>query len=71
MDPLYMFNYGIGVIPLIQQLKAKFLYTTNPWYDDDDVGALCTYENTELYLNFLKQFGPGHGYFTPNPQKVF
>ena len=27
------------------------------------MGALGKYENTELYYNSLKQFGPGHGYY--------
>ena len=68
--PLAMVTYGIGVILMIKQLKAAYTNVTRPWYDDN-AGALGTYDNIQLYFNSLKQFGMGHGYFTPNPQKAF
>ena len=38
-DPLDMVAYGIGILPLIKNLKAEFTDVTQPWYADD-AGAL-------------------------------
>ena len=37
-DTLAMSTYGIGVLPLIKQLKAEYPDVTQPWYADN-VGA--------------------------------
>jgi hypothetical protein len=34
-DPLSMFGYNIGIIPLIHQLKLEFPAVKQPWYADD------------------------------------
>ena len=46
-DPLDIFAYGIFVLPLIKQLKAKFTNATQPWYSDNP-GALGTFKKVEL-----------------------
>ena len=60
-----MVAYGIGVLPLIKQLKAEYPDITYPCYADD-TGSLGTFVNAELYFNLLKRFGPGRGYY-PKP----
>ena len=62
-----MVAYGIGILPMIKQLKAEFPDIPQPWYDDDS-GALGTFANVELYFNLLKLLGPGRGY-CPKPSK--
>ena len=64
-----MAAYVIGILLMIQILKESYPGVTQPWYDDD-VGALVTYKNIELYFNSLKQFGPGHGYYTKPSKNV-
>jgi hypothetical protein len=34
-DPLSMFAYGLGILPLICKLKSKFTNMNQPWYADD------------------------------------
>ena len=36
-DPLAMIVYGIGVLPLIKNLKRAILDVTQPWYADDAI----------------------------------
>ena len=55
-NPLSMFAYDIGSITLIKQPKA-YNYATQTWYSDN-VGAIGTFGNIELYFNFLKYSGP-------------
>ena len=45
--PLTMVAYGIGIIPLIKNLKAEFPDVTQPWYGDY-AGALGTFAKIEL-----------------------
>ena len=65
--PLAIVTYGIGVLPLIKQMKTAYLDVIQTWYDDN-LGALGTYKNIRLYFISLKQFFPGHGY-SPKPSK--
>ena len=58
-----MVTYGIGVILLIKQLKAAYHDVMQPWYSEDVV-ALGTYKNINLYFNLIKLFGPGCGYYS-------
>ena len=37
-DPLVMITYGIGVLPLIRDLRRSNPHVMQPWYADD-VGA--------------------------------
>ena len=62
-DPLAMVAYGIGILPLIKNLKSGFPGITHPWYADD-AGALGMFANVELYLNYLERFIPWKGYYT-------
>ena len=65
--PLAMVTYGVEVLPPIKNLKAAHPDITQPWYAED-VGALGTYYNIELYFNSKKHSGLGHGYY-PKPSK--
>ena len=48
-----MVLYGIGIHPLIKQMKAEFTDITQPWYTDD-AGALGMFANVEFYFILLK-----------------
>jgi hypothetical protein len=62
-DPLYMFAYGVGILPLIGQLKAEFLEVEQPWYADDKKNSeIC------LYFSRLLEIGLNFGYY-PEPSK--
>ena len=61
-DPLDMVVCGIGVLPLIKNSKADHPDLIQTWYADN-MGALGTYGNIELYFNSLKHFGLGRGYY--------
>ena len=37
-DPLAMIAYGIGVLPLIRDLRRDHPHVTQPWYTDDGGG---------------------------------
>ena len=67
-DPLGMFAYVIGVLPLIKRLKAAYPDITQPWYADNS-SALGTLNNIGLYSNSFKQFGSGCGYYL-EPSKI-
>ena len=54
-DPLAMFSYRIGFLPMIKILKPAYPDITQTWYTDD-AGALGT------YFNYLKLHGPDRGY---------
>ena len=57
-----MSSYGIGVLPLIKNLKAAHPGVTQPWYNRN-AGAILTFGNIELYFNLLKLFGLSRGYY--------
>ena len=60
--PLVIVAYGIGVLPLIKNLKAAHPNVTQPQYADD-VSVLRMYGSIELYFNLLKKSGPGLVYY--------
>ena len=62
-----MVAYGIGIIPLIKNLKTLFPDVTHPWYTEND-SARGAFVNFELYFNLLKRFVPRCGYY-PKPSK--
>ena len=64
-----MFAYGIGVLTLIKHLKVDHPDFIWPWYAGNAV-ALGTYEKIELYFDYLKQSGPGHGYYPEHSKRV-
>ena len=64
-DPLVMIAYGIGILPLIKNIKGEIPDVTQPWYADD-VGDLGTFARLETYFDSLTRHGLGRGYH-PDP----
>ena len=62
-----MFAYGIGILPLIRQLKAEFPQVEQPWYADD-AGAGARFDEIERFFARLQEVGPQFGYY-PEPTK--
>jgi hypothetical protein len=56
-DPLAMITYGIGTLPLIQQLKEEFPDTKQPWYADD-AGAGAKFDAIQHLFIRLQEIGP-------------
>ena len=61
-EPLDMFAYKIGVLLLINFLKAEYPDISQPYYLDDD-GTLGMFNNIGLYFNSLIFFYLGHEYY--------
>ena len=59
--PLAMIVYGIGILPLIKNLKRAIPDITQPWYTDDAV-SLGTFARLETYFYLLTLQGLGRGY---------
>ena len=66
-DPLAMFAYGIGVLPLIRRLKRNYPGLFQPWYADD-AGAGGKFDDIKAMFEELQKIGPAFGYF-PEPTK--
>jgi hypothetical protein len=66
-DPLSMFGYGIGILPLIRRLKIEFPAVKQPWYADD-AGAGGSFTDLRQFFLRLQEIGPAYGYF-PEPSK--
>ena len=66
-DPLAMISYGIGVLPLIRDLRRDHPYVTQPWYADD-AGAGGSFEAVMSDFRDLRLKGTAQGYF-PEPTK--
>ena len=66
-DPLAMITYGIGILPLIKNLKLEITDITQPCYTYNSK-ALCMFEIIESCCNSLPLQGPGRGYH-PTPSK--
>jgi hypothetical protein len=64
-DPLSMFAYGIGILPLICLLKAAFPAVEQPWYADD-AGAGRQFVEIFCFFRKLQEIGPSYGYY-PEP----
>jgi hypothetical protein len=62
-----MFAYGIGILPLIRQLKAEFPHVDQSWYADD-AGAGAKFDKIERFFRRLCKIGPLFGYY-PEPTK--
>ena len=52
-DPLDTIDYGIGILPLIKNLKKYFPNVTKIWYADD-AGALSTFARIKAYFISLE-----------------
>jgi hypothetical protein len=61
-DPISMFAYGVGVLPLIRQLKKQFPEVGQPWYADD-AGAARNFDSIRSHFIRLQEIGPNFGYF--------
>ena len=61
-DPLAMIAYGIGVLPLILELREAHPRVTQPWYADD-AGAGGTFAEVQAHFQDLQVWGPARGYY--------
>jgi hypothetical protein len=66
-DPLSMFACGVGILPLIRQLKAELPQVEPSWHADD-AGAGGKFEDIRRLFRRLEEIGPNYGYF-PEPSK--
>ena len=66
---LAMISYGIGILPLINNLKWEIPDITHPWYADK-YGALGTFARLETYFHLLTLQGPGQEYYPKPPKSV-
>jgi hypothetical protein len=62
-----MFAHGIGILPLICQLKAEFPAVEQPWHAND-AGAGGKFDGTRSMFLRLDEIGPDFGY-CPEPLK--
>ena len=67
--PLDIITYGIGILPLIKNLKRDIPDITKPRYADDP-GALGTFAIIETYFNFITRQGPVRGYYPKTSKSV-
>eukprot|EP00978_Attheya_sp_CCMP212_P013894 scaffold35059_cov31-Attheya_sp.AAC.1 len=61
-DPLAMFIYGMGLLPLIRRLKSEVENVSQPWYADD-AGAGGKFDRITVSFEKLEEYGPKYGYF--------
>ena len=68
-DPLAMIAYGIGVLPLIQELREAHPRVTQPWYADD-AGAVGTFADVQAHFQDLQVRGPARATFPGVTTKI-
>ena len=56
-----MIDYGIGILPIIKNLKRELPDLTQPWCADN-AKEFGKFTSIKAYFNLLKQQGPGCGY---------
>jgi hypothetical protein len=61
-NPLAMFIYGMGLLPLIRRLKGEVDDVSQPWYADD-AGAGGKFDQIKVYFGKLEEYGSKYGYF--------
>ena len=61
-DPLAMVAYGIGVLPLIRELRDTHPCVTQPWYADNP-GTRETFQQVHAHFQGLQARGPARGYY--------
>ena len=67
-DPLAMINYGIGILPLVRELRNMHLRVMQTWYADD-AGAGGNVLALQDHLEDLMMCGTPLGYL-PEPTKI-
>ena len=67
--PLAMIVYGVGILPLIKNLKMEIPYVTHPWYADN-AESLDTFSRLKTCFYSLTRQGPGRGYYTKPSKSV-
>ena len=68
-DPLATIAYGIGILPLIKNLKQEIPDVTQTCYNDN-AGALGMFTRLETYFDSLTRQVPGRGYYPEPPKSV-
>jgi len=68
-DPLYMYVYALGTLPLIQSLQSPQSWT-QLWYADDTSAVDFLKDICEWFL-FLCSHGPNFGYFSESSKRFF
>ena len=68
-DTLAMIAYGIGILPLINNLNPEIPDVTQPWCADD-ARALSTFSRIETYIDVLRCQGPRCRYYTKPSKNV-
>ena len=68
-DHMTMIAYGIGIPPLIKNLKQEIPDVNQTWYACD-ARYLCMFSIIETYFNSLTHPGSGHGYYIEPPKSV-
>ena len=66
-DPIAMIEYGIGILPLIKNIKQEIPDVTQTCYAENS-GALGTFARLETYFDSITRQEPGRGYH-PKPSK--
>ena len=61
-DTLTIIAYGIGIIPLIKNIKREIPDVTQPWYAED-AGTLGTFARLAKYFDSLTRQVPGRTYY--------
>jgi hypothetical protein len=61
-NPLSMFAYRVGILPLICTLKQDFSELEQPW-NVDYAGVAGKFDNSCHHFCKLKEIGPEYGYF--------
>ena len=64
-----MIAYGIGIFPIIKNLKQEIPDVTQPWYADN-AGALRTFAIPETCFDSLTRQVPGQGYHPESTKSV-
>ena len=68
-DPLAMIAYGIGVRPLIRELRNAHPRVTQPWYADD-TGVGGTFQQVQEHYRDLQARLPARGYYPETTKSI-
>ena len=65
-----MIVYGIGVLPLIRELRDSHPWVTQPWYADD-AGAGGKFQQILEHFRDLQARGPAQEYYLEPTKSIF